>query len=98
MGNQPLTGLPQIQAIPNDDPDETSILRHPNWNKLDNSEMRTLYESFTNSVTKYPTNKCLGWRPKKEAPFEWMSYKDLQERSLDFGSGLKARGMNSVRF
>lgn len=97
MGNQPLTkGLPEIQSIRNPIPGESDIFRNPNWNTLDFSQTRTLYESFTSSVTKYPTNKCLGWRPRKDAAFEWMNYSDLQERSLDFGSGLRARGMNEV--
>jgi hypothetical protein len=38
----------------------------------------------------------LGWRPKKDEPFEWMTYKQVQERSLNFGSGLISRGMNEV--
>lgn len=87
--------IPKIDSIPNNVPGESPIYRHQKFGKL-NFPSKTLYHSFESSVLKYPQNKCLGWRPKQNSAYEWMSYKTLKDRSEDFGSGLILKGMTSV--
>jgi|LauGreSuBDMM15SN_2_FD.fasta_scaffold52283_3 long-chain acyl-CoA synthetase len=54
----------------------------------------TLYENFTRSVDKYPSNKCLGWREKKAdgsvSPYVWKTYKEVGNDVALLASGLKA--------
>ena len=58
---------------------------------------KTLYESFMLSVKNYPNNNCLGSR-KDEGPYEWLSYKKVEEISTNFGSGLIKLGLNPHDF
>ena len=59
-------------------------------------ESATLLDNFTQAVTKYPTNKCLGWREKQAdgtvGPYIWKTYKEVGEEVKDLASGLSSIG------
>jgi long-chain acyl-CoA synthetase len=42
--------------------------------------------------TRYPNNRCLGWREKDATgtwgPFVWMDYMTVQERRKNLGAGI----------
>jgi long-chain acyl-CoA synthetase len=56
----------------------------------------SLYELFTQSVKKFPGNKCLGHRPKLAdgtvGPFVFKTYKEVADEVALIASGLKAVG------
>ena len=56
----------------------------------------SLYELFTQSVNKFPSNKCLGHRPKLAdgtvGPFVFKTYKEVGDEVALIASGLKAVG------
>ena len=55
-----------------------------------------LLENFTVAVSKYPNNKCLGWREKQTdgtvGPYVWKTYKEVGEEVILLASGLKSIG------
>lgn len=55
--------------------------------------LSTIFEVFQNCVQKYPDNDCLGHRPidkvtGEAGPFEFITYKQVFEKAINFGSGL----------
>lgn len=38
----------------------------------------TLFELFRKSVSTYGPRKCLGWRPTSRAPYEFMTYLQVE--------------------
>jgi long-chain acyl-CoA synthetase len=59
-------------------------------------EAPTLYETFIRAVAKYPTNQCLGWRPKNPdgsaGDYVWKTYKEFGDEVVLVASGLKNVG------
>eukprot|EP01080_Neovahlkampfia_damariscottae_P001659 gene1659-429_t len=55
---------------------------------------KTLYESFMEAVEKRPSNDCLGTR-MNDGGYNWITYKDLEQRATLFGSGLLQIGAKS---
>jgi len=79
-------------------PSASKIFRHASakdgFPTLDG--ISSLYELFTQSVEKFPSNKCLGHRPKLAdgtvGPFAWKTYKEVADEVALIASGIKAVG------
>eukprot|EP01128_Nolandella_sp_AFSM9_P005616 TRINITY_DN2746_c0_g1_i1.p1 TRINITY_DN2746_c0_g1~~TRINITY_DN2746_c0_g1_i1.p1 ORF type:complete len:649 (-),score=154.76 TRINITY_DN2746_c0_g1_i1:37-1983(-) len=56
------------------------------------SDVTTLYESFSKTCKKHPFNKYLGWRVG-DGPYRWMSYKMANIRATNIASGLRNLGL-----
>ncbi|XP_046839052.1 long-chain-fatty-acid--CoA ligase 5-like [Xenia sp. Carnegie-2017] len=48
----------------------------------------TLYEGFKRGLSLAGDKPCLGWRKDYDQEFQWLTYKEVDERALSFGSGL----------
>ena len=80
-------------------PSASKIFRHASakdgFPTLDG--ISSLYELFTQSVDKFPNNKCLGHRPKLAdgtvGPFSWKTYKEVADEVALIASGIKAVGV-----
>lgn len=55
-------------------------------------ETRTLYDVFIRGMKVSDNGPCLGYRPAPGKFYEWITYRDVLDRSLSFGSGLIAKG------
>lgn len=56
----------------------------------------TLYELFQNSVTKFSSERCLGWRPivdGKVQAYQWLTYQEVAARVEAAASGLAKLGL-----
>ncbi|XP_033643774.1 long-chain-fatty-acid--CoA ligase 1-like [Asterias rubens] len=56
------------------------------------AEVPTCYETLLHGMKVSGDGPCLGWRTSSEAPFQWMSYSQVQAHSLSLGSALIERG------
>ncbi|XP_032825368.2 long-chain-fatty-acid--CoA ligase 1-like isoform X3 [Petromyzon marinus] len=54
-------------------------------------DAKTMYEVFHRGMRVSKNGPCLGYRKPKK-PYQWMSYKEVAERSEWFGSGLIHKG------
>ncbi|ELR15814.1 acylCoA synthetase, putative [Acanthamoeba castellanii str. Neff] len=54
-------------------------------------ETTTLYENFKRGFTLNPEGNCLGWR-QGDGPYQWLSYRQVQDRFLALGAGLLELG------
>ncbi|XP_057550300.1 probable CoA ligase CCL6 [Amaranthus tricolor] len=55
------------------------------------------WDLFCKSVEKYPTNRLLGSRQiidGKAGPYEWLTFKEVYDSSLQIGSSIRQRGVN----
>uniref|UniRef100_A0A7E4W672 Long-chain-fatty-acid--CoA ligase n=1 Tax=Panagrellus redivivus TaxID=6233 RepID=A0A7E4W672_PANRE len=52
------------------------------------SEVTTLFEAFLRGMDASRNGKCLGYRPTKDAEYEYLSYADVYKRSREIGSVL----------
>ncbi|EPS63504.1 hypothetical protein M569_11280, partial [Genlisea aurea] len=58
-------------------------------------DLLTCWNIFRSSVEKYPNNNMLGWREQvngKWGGYQWKSYKEVYEETLNVGSALRAHG------
>jgi long-chain acyl-CoA synthetase len=76
-------------------PEFRNVVAKDGFAKLEG--VSTLYESFQNSVKKYPNNECLGWRPTDKdgnaGPFKWLTYAQTAAKVEDIASGLAHVGL-----
>jgi long-chain acyl-CoA synthetase len=99
----PPPGQPYSAVIPNSEDRNharSGIYRHwrytnaPLLETLD-SRVQTLHDLFELSAKKTPNAKCLGKRKWNKitaiwGPYQWMSYKEVDERRKNFGAGIRA--------
>ena len=55
----------------------------------------SLYDMFQKSVAKFGDNNCLGARTGKGGEYEWMTYKEVDEKVTRIGSAMAAVGLNA---
>ena len=55
----------------------------------------SLYDMFQKSVAKYGNNNCLGARTGKKGEYEWLSYKQVDEKVTLIGSAMAAVGLEA---
>lgn len=99
----PPPGQPYSAIIPGSEDrelDRSAIYRHwryaniPLLQTLD-PQVQTLYDLFSLSAKRVPNANCLGKRKWNEVAgkweaYEWMSYKEVEQRSRNFGAGICA--------
>jgi long-chain acyl-CoA synthetase len=56
-------------------------------------DAKTLYESFIRGKNVSGNGECLGWREKGETMYKWLSYSQVEESFMNFGSGLAHVGI-----
>ncbi|XP_019856159.1 PREDICTED: long-chain-fatty-acid--CoA ligase 1-like [Amphimedon queenslandica] len=56
-------------------------------------DSRTLYEAFMRGKRVSNDGHCLGWRETKTSPYQWLTYSEVEERFMNFGSGLSKIGV-----
>ena len=93
-------GVPEVQCItvPNSkEPGYSAVYRNAKYpdqlQAYETSEVRTLYESFEQSVKKFPKHDCLGSREynkvtKSWGPYVWKSYEEIHAWKTHIGGGL----------
>jgi len=52
----------------------------------------TLHDTFLHGLKESNNGDCLGYRPSKDAPYKWLSYREVLDRSQQFASGLLQLG------
>ncbi|XP_019637082.1 PREDICTED: long-chain-fatty-acid--CoA ligase 1-like [Branchiostoma belcheri] len=58
-------------------------------------DVTTTYEGFQRGIRlTNGTGRCLGWRAAPEEPYQWMTYQQVHESALRFGSGLLEKGLS----
>ncbi|CAI2182139.1 11536_t:CDS:2 [Funneliformis geosporum] len=77
----PGEGKPRRNALCPD-----KLIVHPNG-------ATTLYENFLNGVKEAGDGNFLGRREIKDGPYVWQSYREVQKRVSNFGSGLNKMGL-----
>lgn len=58
-------------------------------------DVKTLYDAFQRGLSKSKHSPCLGWRPKPDQPYKWLSYEQVYSRAQYFGSGLVKQGFEA---
>lgn len=53
----------------------------------------SLYDMFQQSVAKYGDNPCLGSRSGKNGEYEWLTYKQVDEKVANLGSAMASIGL-----
>lgn len=56
-------------------------------------ECTSLYDMFQQSVIKYGDNPCLGARTGKNGEYEWLTYKQVDEKVAYLGSAMASIGL-----
>ncbi|CAL1528256.1 unnamed protein product [Lymnaea stagnalis] len=56
-------------------------------------DVTTLYEGFQRGIRVSGDKPCLGWKPTPETPYQWLTYKQVNERATAFGAGLVKLGL-----
>uniref|UniRef100_A0A1X7TMP3 long-chain-fatty-acid--CoA ligase n=1 Tax=Amphimedon queenslandica TaxID=400682 RepID=A0A1X7TMP3_AMPQE len=56
-------------------------------------DSQTLYEAFMRGKRVSNDGHCLGWRETKTSPYQWLKYSEVEERFMNFGSGLSKIGV-----
>lgn len=56
-------------------------------------DAQTLYETFRRGAAKSEHQRCLGWRPDPDAPYQWLTYRDTLSRITNLAAGLKSLGL-----
>ncbi|XP_003390218.1 PREDICTED: long-chain-fatty-acid--CoA ligase 5-like [Amphimedon queenslandica] len=56
-------------------------------------DAQTLYEAFQCGKGFSNDGNCLGWREDSNSPYQWISYSKVEERFMNFGSGLSKIGV-----
>uniref|UniRef100_M1AI81 Long-chain-fatty-acid CoA ligase n=1 Tax=Solanum tuberosum TaxID=4113 RepID=M1AI81_SOLTU len=59
-------------------------------------DLSTAWQLFRSAVEKYPGNRMLGWRDFKDGKwgsYNWKTYKEAYEETLQTGSALRAHGI-----
>ncbi|KAL5107226.1 Long-chain-fatty-acid--CoA ligase 1 [Taenia crassiceps] len=62
--------------------------------------VKIVYDIFRNTVTRQPNDQFIGWHDSLSAPYEWMTYEEVNEKVETCGSGLlqfKELAANSSR-
>ncbi|CAB4032338.1 Long-chain-fatty-acid-- ligase 1, partial [Paramuricea clavata] len=57
--------------------------------------VNTLYEGFMRGVQLAGDKPCLGWRKDYDQEYQWLTYNEVDERALCFGSGLLELGVEA---
>jgi long-chain acyl-CoA synthetase len=100
LSTPPPPGSPYAVPLPGTERENrTPIYRH--WRFVDkplletlDPNVRTFYDTWQDSLTRFPNNRCLGarpWNPVTKAwenKFEWQTYAEVDKRSRNFGSGI----------
>ncbi|CAF1572777.1 unnamed protein product [Didymodactylos carnosus] len=63
----------------------------------DGRKFQTIYEGFKigkEIAKKIGDGKCLGYRQNRESPYEWLSYDQVEQGTIEIGSGLIHIGEN----
>ncbi|KAL2258006.1 hypothetical protein VTK26DRAFT_8847 [Humicola hyalothermophila] len=96
----PPPGSPYALPIPGTErPNRTPIYRHwrfQNGPLLEtfNPKHQTIHDLFEYSVSQFPKNRCLGWRPWNpvtrtwEPKYVWLTYAEVAERRKNLGAGI----------
>ncbi|KAH9512975.1 Long-chain-fatty-acid--CoA ligase 5 [Bulinus truncatus] len=56
-------------------------------------DVKTVYEAFQNGLRQSGDKPCLGFKPKPDEPYKWLTYKEVHARIAHFGSGLVHMGL-----
>ncbi|KAJ0449824.1 putative long-chain-fatty-acid--CoA ligase [Helianthus annuus] len=88
-------GQKGVNGEPSVGPIYRNLLAKDGFPPLD-SDLKTTWDVFRNSVEKYPDNKMLGWREfvdGKWGPYLWKTYKTVYEEVLNAAAALRASGI-----
>jgi hypothetical protein len=58
--------------------------------------MTTFTITTRRGFSQNPEGNCLGWR-QGDGPYQWLSYRQVQDRFLDLGAGIVKLGFKPVR-
>ncbi|XP_072038629.1 long-chain-fatty-acid--CoA ligase 1-like [Amphiura filiformis] len=90
----------QSVLIPGDERARCSIYtNHKNGEYIKEKlydDVSTVYEAMERGLKQSNDGPCLGWRPAAGEPYKWMKFSEFKEKSLQFGSGLIAKGREAV--
>ncbi|KVH94530.1 AMP-binding, conserved site-containing protein [Cynara cardunculus var. scolymus] len=90
-------GRKGVDGDPSVGPIYRNLLAKDGFPSLD-SDLKTTWDVFRNSVEKYPDNRMLGWREivdGKWGPYIWRTYKAVYEEVLHVASAVRASGIGS---
>ncbi|KAI3679081.1 hypothetical protein L6452_38389 [Arctium lappa] len=88
-------GRKGVDGDPSVGPNYRNLLAKDGFPPLD-SDLKTTWEVFRNSVEKYPDNRMLGWRELSDGkwgPYVWKTYKTVYQEVLHIASAVRASGI-----
>lgn len=77
---QILPGKERIRCSP--------LLKDGKVMEYEDPNVRTLHDTFLNGLKESNNGDCLGYRPSKDEPYKWLSYREVLDRSQQLASGL----------
>lgn len=84
----PVDPMNQSVPVPGEDGARRSAISESLVENYYYEDVNTLYEAFMRGVKVSGDKPCLGWRKDYDQEYDWMTYNEVHERALCFGSGL----------
>jgi long-chain acyl-CoA synthetase len=87
----------QTQILPGKERVRCSpLLKDGKVMEYEDPAVRTLHDSFLHGLKASNNGDCLGYRPSKDEPYKWLSYREVLDRSQQLASGLMQLGAKFV--